>query len=381
MKRITLALVILASTAFAVPSSSAASTCTSLNVPTVAEDGTTVTMTSINLLEKTGSIQLTISYKLLNATADKKLNEGSFKIFYDDGTSTPQYGFFGYLFPGDSLIRSHTWEYLKSALPLVISYNAGFFSNSASADNLNWAIPGKPCVLVSSADKAAADKAAADKAAADKAAAEKTAADKAAAEKTAADKAAADKAAADKAAADKAAAEKTAADKAAADKAAAEKTASDKAAADKAAAEKTASDKAAADKAAAEKTAADKAAAEKILVMDASSQIRGELNSLAQQLLSSLQELLSRTSSATIKKEILGLQYEVNREIKEFNQGILFQGALVEMYKTDLANLNAKYLKLKGTTSSKVTITCVKGKLIKKVTALKPVCPSGYKKK
>ena len=27
------------------------------------------------------------------------------------------------------------------------------------------------------------------------------------------------------------------------------------------------------------------------------------------------------------------------------------------------------------------TITCVKGKLIKKVTAVKPVCPKGYKKK
>ena len=29
----------------------------------------------------------------------------------------------------------------------------------------------------------------------------------------------------------------------------------------------------------------------------------------------------------------------------------------------------------------KVTITCVKGKLVKKVTAVKPVCPKGYKKK
>jgi len=27
------------------------------------------------------------------------------------------------------------------------------------------------------------------------------------------------------------------------------------------------------------------------------------------------------------------------------------------------------------------TITCVKGKLTKKVTAVKPVCPAGYKKK
>ena len=29
----------------------------------------------------------------------------------------------------------------------------------------------------------------------------------------------------------------------------------------------------------------------------------------------------------------------------------------------------------------KITITCVKGKLVKKVTAVKPVCPAGYKKK
>jgi hypothetical protein len=29
----------------------------------------------------------------------------------------------------------------------------------------------------------------------------------------------------------------------------------------------------------------------------------------------------------------------------------------------------------------KTTITCVKGKVSKKVTAIKPTCPSGYKKK
>jgi hypothetical protein len=29
----------------------------------------------------------------------------------------------------------------------------------------------------------------------------------------------------------------------------------------------------------------------------------------------------------------------------------------------------------------KTTITCVKGKLAKTVTAVKPVCPAGYKKK
>jgi hypothetical protein len=31
--------------------------------------------------------------------------------------------------------------------------------------------------------------------------------------------------------------------------------------------------------------------------------------------------------------------------------------------------------------AKKTTITCVKGKSVKKVTAVKPVCPAGYKKK
>jgi hypothetical protein len=31
--------------------------------------------------------------------------------------------------------------------------------------------------------------------------------------------------------------------------------------------------------------------------------------------------------------------------------------------------------------AKKTTITCVKGKLTKKVTAVKPVCPKGYKTK
>ena len=35
----------------------------------------------------------------------------------------------------------------------------------------------------------------------------------------------------------------------------------------------------------------------------------------------------------------------------------------------------------KTATKKQLTITCVKGKLTKKVTAIKPVCPSGYKKK
>jgi hypothetical protein len=35
----------------------------------------------------------------------------------------------------------------------------------------------------------------------------------------------------------------------------------------------------------------------------------------------------------------------------------------------------------KSTTTTKATISCVKGKTVKKVTGVKPVCPAGYKRK
>jgi len=38
-------------------------------------------------------------------------------------------------------------------------------------------------------------------------------------------------------------------------------------------------------------------------------------------------------------------------------------------------------MKITQAGSAKVTITCVKGKTSKKVTAAKPVCPVGFKKK
>lgn len=124
----------------------------------------------------------------------------------------------------------------------------------------------------------------------------------------------------------KAAEDKAAADlKAAADKAAAEKVAADKLAAElkakQDAADKAAADKAAADlKAAADKAAIDKAAAE----------------------LLAKQEADAKAAAAAI-----------------------------------LAAAKAKA----ATAKKKRTITCVKGKLIKKVTAVKPVCPKGYTKK
>ena len=193
-------------------------------------------------------------------------------------------------------------------------------------------------VVISEAAKAAADKVIEDAAA--KAAADKVVADAAAA------KAAADKVVADDAAA-KAAADKVIADAAAA-KAAADKVIADAAAA-KAAADKVIAD--AAVKAAADKVIADaavKATADKVI---ADAKIQAE-------------KILADAKAAAELKA----KQEADAQAKAAQ--ILADAKA----KSDAA---AKIASAKKMT----TITCVKGKLTKKVTAVKPVCPAGYKKK
>ena len=45
------------------------------------------------------------------------------------------------------------------------------------------------------------------------------------------------------------------------------------------------------------------------------------------------------------------------------------------------AEAKAAAAKAAADAKKQTTITCIKGKLTKKVTALKPKCPAGYKKK
>ena len=151
MRRILLILALGFSTLTFIQPAQSAEICAALNVGIVADDKLTVTMKSIVITEKAGSNLLTITYNQLNATADKKLDEGSFKLFFADGSSEPQYGGFNFFFPNDTRDRSHTWEFLKTKEPLVIGYNTGFFSAKYDTSKLNWVIPGKPCNLVPSA--------------------------------------------------------------------------------------------------------------------------------------------------------------------------------------------------------------------------------------
>ena len=182
------------------------------------------------------------------------------------------------------------------------------------------------------------------------------------------------------------AAGRTAADKAVADKAAADKAAADKAAADKAAADKAAADKAAADKAAADKAAADKAAADLKAKQDAEAKSAADLAAQKLQqddfnlVMRNYEKLMLRIYNLKIKYPSVSNLSSI--EAKMLKLPIILGDDL------STAKYNIKSVNSSLDTSEKVwektqkaTITCLKGKLTKKVTAVKPKCPSGYKVK
>jgi hypothetical protein len=112
-----------------------------IGVPYNAADGLTITLNSIEIVEKTGSYQYIINYKLENNT-DHSIDEGQFKLYYkEESGGLPQYGFFGTLFPGDTVTRSYVFEEEKHILFRILAYHHDqFFKDSPPADSLMWEI-------------------------------------------------------------------------------------------------------------------------------------------------------------------------------------------------------------------------------------------------
>ena len=117
-----------------------------INKPYVSSDNEmTVTMNSIDVYEYEGYFEYNITYTEENKTIKKVIEQGSFKIFYKDSGSEPQFGFFNKLYPGESTTRSYTFKALKSKEPLLIEYGADlFFNDKPSSGTLKWEIEPTP---------------------------------------------------------------------------------------------------------------------------------------------------------------------------------------------------------------------------------------------
>ena len=183
---------------------------------------------------------------------------------------------------------------------------------------------------------------------------------------------AANKAAADKAAADLKAKQEAEA-KAAADLKAKEE-AEAKAAADKAAADLKAKEEAEAKAAAdlkAKQEAEEKAAAELKAKQEADAKAAADLKAKQE----AEAKVVADKAAADLKTK------------QEADAKVAAEKAAADLKAKKAAEAKAAAAKIlaaakaKAAAAKKTTITCTKGKLIKKVTAVKPVCPKGYKKK
>jgi hypothetical protein len=152
--------------------------------------------------------------------------------------------------------------------------------------------------------------------------------------------------------------------------------------------EKEAADKAAADlKAAAAKVAAElKAAAEKIAADKAAAELKVAADKVAADLKAKLEaDKVAADLKAAADKAAADLKAKLEAELKAAADKALVDKAAAEKLLADTKAAAAKILaaaKAKAAAAKKkTTITCVKGKLTKKVTAIKPVCPKGYTKK
>jgi hypothetical protein len=136
--------------------------------------------------------------------------------------------------------------------------------------------------------------------------------------------------------------------------------------------------KAAADKVAADKVVADlKEAAELKAKQEAAVKAAAELKAAADKAAAELK--------AATDKAAADLKAKLEAEAKAATAKALADKAAAEKLLADTKAAAAKILadaKAKAAAATKkTTITCVKGKLTKKVTAVKPVCPKGYTKK
>ena len=148
---------LMAATAALVPASSRAEDlCHSFNVPVLAQDGLTVTVSSIKVTESESSNEISITYTLKNLSQDKKIDEGYFYLAYEDGTEEWRGSVYHALLPGDTFERTYSWRFLKSAQPFIFKYKSRNLQDKREITRVNWVVPGKACKWMSDKELAEA---------------------------------------------------------------------------------------------------------------------------------------------------------------------------------------------------------------------------------
>lgn len=110
---------------------------------------------------------------------------------------------------------------------------------------------------------------------------------------------------------------------------------------------------------------------------------KSELLENARELLSLSQKLENQLKSDEVTRWLKPLQTKIQQYIRDLSD---FTAVNLGLFEGRIFTLNAEFLKLEESARTPIssksrTITCVKGKAIKRVTGTNPKCPSGYKVK
>lgn len=115
-----------------------------LGVSYLARNGLQVVLNSLTAVDQgNGYMAYTIMYTQTNPTG-AAIDEATFKLYFSNDVSMPQYGFFDIVYPGPSFAvsRSYTFTQLKSSIPSVLEYDKDhFFSQSPITGSLQWKFP------------------------------------------------------------------------------------------------------------------------------------------------------------------------------------------------------------------------------------------------
>jgi hypothetical protein len=112
-----------------------------LNQPYIARNGMTVTLTAFDVTDTGSYYQYDLTYAQKNNTSNK-LDEGTMSMYFSNSERQTQYGFFGTLYPGDSMSRRYTFKGLKSEIPSILEYDHDhFFASNPIKGSVQWKLP------------------------------------------------------------------------------------------------------------------------------------------------------------------------------------------------------------------------------------------------
>ena len=88
-----------------------------------------------------GYISYDFDYTQTNTTS-LAIDEATFKLYFSNDVSIPQYGSFGRVYPGSPVSRHYQYTALKTSIPSVLEYDQdGFFSTAPIQGSAQWTVP------------------------------------------------------------------------------------------------------------------------------------------------------------------------------------------------------------------------------------------------